>query len=74
MPFPTSALPPALMDLTMLRLSGVMLPKQSNSTLVPFISAQFRRIHQAAALTSDPKFEPFTEPKPMLNESHRRYA
>ena len=63
----SSALPATLMDLTILRLSSVLSPKTPVSKLAPFVFGKrpsaFRRIHQAAALTSTnvPKLEPFPE-------------
>ena len=75
-----SALPATLVDLTILRLSGVLSPKTPTSTLAPFVFGKrpstFRRIHQATALTSTnvPKFEPLPEGGPVSSRSNGRYA
>lgn len=72
----SSALPATLMDLTILRLSGVLSPKTPASTLALLKRpSTFRRLHQAVALTSTnvPKFAPIPD-APVLNESHGRYA
>lgn len=76
----SSALPATIMDLTILRLSGVLSPKRPASSLAAFVfgnrPSTFRRIHQAAALTSTnvPKLEPFLEGRPTSSESNGRYA
>lgn len=73
----SSALPAALMDLTILRLSGVLSPKTSTSTLAPFVFGKrpstFRRAHQAAALksTNVPKLEPFAEGRAVSRHSEK---
>ena len=77
MPFP-SALPPTLIDLTILRLTGALSSKSSASAFSPFLfgnKSAFRRIHQVAALTStnDSKIEPFTEGS-LSSEPTGRYA
>ena len=74
----SSALPATLMDLTILRLSGVLSPKKPALSLTPFVFRRrlstFRRVHQAAALksTNDSKLEPFAKARPVSSEFNRR--
>jgi hypothetical protein len=65
MPFP-STLPPALVDLTVLRLAAVLSPKISASTFVfGKRPTTFRRTHQAAVSTSTNDAIRFRHPEKM---------